>query len=68
MIVSANAAFNIPGIVLYDFEGGTEDELKVVSGTHVFVCEKVDSDWVRVVLNGRIGLVPAAYVEEESQS
>lgn len=54
--------------MLYDFEGSTEDELKVVTGTHVFVCEKVDNDWVRVVLNGRIGLVPAAYIEEESQS
>lgn len=61
-------AFNIPSTVLYDFEGTSEDELQVSAGTHVFVCEKVDSDWVRVVLNGRVGLVPAAYIQEDSQS
>lgn len=61
-------AFNIPATVLYDFKGATEDELEVNAGTHVFICEKVDGDWSRAILNGRIGLVPAAYVEEESQS
>ncbi|KAK9896443.1 hypothetical protein P389DRAFT_211187 [Cystobasidium minutum MCA 4210] len=60
-------AFNIPSTVLYDFEGATEDELKVTAGTHVFVCEKVDTDWVRVVLNGRVGLVPSAYIEEDNK-
>lgn len=53
--------------MLYDFDGTTEDELTVSAGTDVFVCEKVDADWIRAVLNGRVGLVPTAYVQEESQ-
>lgn len=60
-------AFNIPAKALYDFAGATEDELNISAGEELFICEKIDADWVRGVINGRVGLVPAAYIEEESQ-
>lgn len=60
----AITAFNTPAKVLYDYEGQTEDELSVKEGMSIFIGDKVDSDWARAVLDGRVGLVPLAYVEE----
>ena len=57
-------AFNTPAKVLYDYDGQTEDELSVKEGTAVFIGDKIDSDWARAVLDGKVGLVPLAYVEE----
>lgn len=62
--ILCRTAFNTPAKVLYDYEGQTEDELSVKEGISVFISDKIDSDWARAVLDGKVGLVPLAYVEE----
>lgn len=57
-------AQDLPATVLYEFDGQSEDELKVVPGVKVSICEKIDADWARVVLDGRVGLVPLTYLQE----
>lgn len=61
---SAFIAFNTPAKVLYDYQGQSDEELSVREGMSIFVGDKVDADWVRAVHDGRVGLVPLAYIEE----
>ncbi|KAJ2847269.1 cytoskeletal protein binding protein, partial [Coemansia brasiliensis] len=52
--------------VLYDFSSDDPEELSVKEGDTVLVLDKSDSDWWQIresLANGRVGLVPAAYVE-----
>ena len=57
-------AFNTPAKVLYDYQGQTEEELSVQEGATLFIGDKIDADWARAILNGKVGLIPLAYLEE----
>ncbi|GAA6020000.1 hypothetical protein JCM10207_006754 [Rhodosporidiobolus poonsookiae] len=48
---------------LYDFEGQTSDELRLVRGDEVVVLEKVGEDWYRGQLRDRVGIFPVNYTE-----
>lgn len=51
--------------MLYDYEAQTDEELSVHLDGNVSIVEKVDENWARVLHQGRIGLVPVAYLEEQ---
>ena len=50
--------------VVYDYEAQQEDELTITPGDTIHVLQKIDADWWEGNLNGRIGIFPANYVEE----
>ena len=47
----------------YDYESQSEEELSIKVGEQLVIGEKVDEHWARVVLRGRVGLVPLSYLE-----
>ena len=50
---------------LYPYEPQQSDELLLEPNDMVNVLEKVSDDWWKGELNGRIGMFPATYVEEQ---
>ncbi|KNC86926.1 hypothetical protein SARC_00928 [Sphaeroforma arctica JP610] len=49
--------------VMYDFEGGEEESLPVSAGDKIKILEQPEGEWWQGELNGKIGWVPAAFVE-----
>jgi hypothetical protein len=64
LICSLSLALNITAKLLYDYQGQTEDELKVQEGASVVIGEKLDGEWARAIHDGKVGLVPLTYLEE----
>ena len=58
------SAFNMPARTLYDYAGGGEEELSVQSGQDIFIGDKLDGGWARAIHNGKVGLVPLSYLDE----
>lgn len=56
------------GKALYDYPASSLDEVSMVENDRVAVVDRSDPDWFRVEHEGRIGLVPGAYVELEEDS
>ncbi|KAF4574647.1 cytoskeletal protein binding protein [Pleurotus pulmonarius] len=53
--------------VLYDFDADGEDELSVKEGEQLVVLEKDGNDWWKCRnAQGKVGVVPASYLESES--
>lgn len=48
---------------LYDLQTDDEDTLSFKQGDIITIVEKVNNDWIRGCLRGRMGIVPANYVE-----
>ncbi|XP_044156292.1 SH3 domain-containing protein 19 isoform X1 [Bufo gargarizans] len=48
---------------LYDFTAETEDDLPFRKGDKILVIERLDSEWYKGRLNGREGILPAAFVQ-----
>ena len=54
----------MPARTLYDYTGGGEEELSVQSGQDIFIGDKLDGGWARAIHNGKVGLVPLSYLDE----
>jgi actin cytoskeleton-regulatory complex protein SLA1 len=52
---------------LYDYEPQTDEEIVIREGDLLRIYEKVDDDWWFVKRDNDVGLVPASYVEEQSE-
>jgi len=50
---------------LYDYDGGSPDELRFSQGDIISIIDKNDEEWWKAERDGRIYIVPAAYVEVE---
>jgi len=50
---------------LYDYPGGSADELPFSEGDVISVVDRSDSDWYKAEKDGVIFIVPAAYLEIE---
>lgn len=50
---------------LYDYPGGSADELPFSEGDIISVVDRSDSDWYKAEKDGIIFIVPAAYLEIE---
>jgi len=50
---------------LYDYPGGSADELPFSEGDIISVVDRSDSDWYKAEKDGVIFIVPAAYLEIE---
>ncbi|KAM3937856.1 SH3 domain-containing protein 19 isoform 1-T1 [Leptodactylus fuscus] len=48
---------------LYDFTAETEDDLPFKKGDKILIIERLDSEWYKGRLNGREGILPAAFVQ-----
>ncbi|XP_071977537.1 SH3 domain-containing protein 19 isoform X1 [Engystomops pustulosus] len=48
---------------LYDFTAETEDDLPFRKGDKILIIERLDSEWYKGRLNGREGILPAAFVQ-----
>ncbi|XP_077135427.1 SH3 domain-containing protein 19 isoform X2 [Ranitomeya variabilis] len=48
---------------LYDFTAETEDDLPFRKGDKILILERLDSEWYKGRVNGREGIVPAAFVQ-----
>src|SRR5579863_2263294 len=48
---------------LYDYPGGSTDELPFSEGDVISVVDRSDSDWYKVEKDGVIFIAPAAYLE-----
>jgi hypothetical protein len=51
------------GKALYDYTPTSPDEAPLVENAQVAVVDSSDADWFKIEDHGRIGLVPAAYIE-----
>ena len=51
-------------IAMYDYEAKQNDELTIRQDDVVIILEKQDADWWLGELNGRTGIFPATYVQE----
>ncbi|WAR51898.1 hypothetical protein PtB15_1B335 [Puccinia triticina] len=51
------------GKALYDYSPTGPDEARLVENTRVAVVDCSELDWFKIVEDGRVGLVPAAYIE-----
>ena len=49
-------------IALYDFVGEIPDDLSFSCGDKILIHERVGTDWIKGELNGRTGILPAAFV------
>ncbi|VDK17275.1 unnamed protein product [Anisakis simplex] len=47
----------------FDYNSGVPDDLVFRKGDRIEVVERINDDWIKGQLNGRIGLVPMTYVE-----
>jgi hypothetical protein len=50
---------------LYDYPGGSPDELPFSEGEEISIVDRSDSDWYKTEKDGVIFIVPAAYLEIE---
>jgi len=50
---------------LYDYPGGSADELPFSEGDAISVVDRSDGDWYKAEKDGVIFIVPAAYLEVE---
>jgi hypothetical protein len=50
---------------LYDYPGGSADELPFSEGDEISVIDRSDGDWYKAEKDGVIFIVPAAYLEVE---
>ena len=48
---------------LFDYTGGTDEDLSFKCGQEIVVLEWINSDWVKGRLAGRTGIFPANFVE-----
>jgi hypothetical protein len=48
---------------LYDYPGGSADELPFSEGEEISIVDRSDSDWYKAEKDGVIFIVPAAYLE-----
>ena len=53
---------------MFDYEASQEDEISVRAGDVISDIEMVNHDWLRGTLNGKTGILPAAFVETLSPS
>lgn len=49
---------------LYEYAAQTDDELSFREGDEMLIFDKTEPDWWLVKASGRVGLVPATYLEE----
>lgn len=50
---------------MYDYPGGSADELPFSEGAVLSVVDRSDPDWYKAEKDGAIFIVPAAYLEIE---
>ena len=50
-------------IALYAFQAEADNEMMITEGQERLVLEAAEGDWLMVQCRGKLGLVPAAYVE-----
>lgn len=50
-------------VALHDFDGQGEGELTFMCGQTIILTERVNADWLRGSLNGKIGIFPSNFVE-----
>ncbi|XP_056418791.1 SH3 domain-containing protein 19 isoform X2 [Hyla sarda] len=48
---------------LYDFTAESEDDLPFRKGDKILIIERLDSEWYKGRMNGREGILPAAFVQ-----
>lgn len=48
-MLTRSSALNIPAKLLYDYQGQTDDELKVQEGASVVICEKLEDAWADIL-------------------
>jgi hypothetical protein len=51
-------------VAMYEYTASQPDELSLRVGDRVEVLEKVDANWWKGRLNGKVGLVPATYLKQ----
>ncbi|XP_063314574.1 SH3 domain-containing protein 19 isoform X2 [Pelobates fuscus] len=51
---------------LYDFMAETEEDLPFKKGDKILITERIDSEWYKGRLNGKEGMLPAAFVQLSS--
>lgn len=51
------------GKALYDYSATSSDEADLVENSKVAVVDSSDLDWFKIEDRGKIGMVPAAYIE-----
>jgi lipid-binding SYLF domain-containing protein len=61
---SAAAVRNPTFPALYDYDATQADELSIRTGDRVEIIEKIDANWWKGKLNGKVGLVPATYLKQ----
>ncbi|KAL1691657.1 hypothetical protein GGG16DRAFT_91161 [Schizophyllum commune] len=49
---------------IYDYTGGSEDELPFAAGDEIDIIDRSDEEWWKTEKNGVVFIVPAAYFEE----
>ena len=50
-------------LAMYDYAATQPDELSIKVGDKIEILEKIDANWWKGKLNGKIGLVPATYLK-----
>jgi len=49
--------------VLYDYDSGEPEDLKITEGDVVLITDRTSDDWWTGEVNGKKGLFPASYVK-----
>jgi hypothetical protein len=50
---------------LYDYDGGSPDELRFSQGDIISIIDKNDEEWWKAEMDGMVYILPATYVEIE---
>ena len=61
--IGANKAA-VKAKAIYDYTGGSEDELPFAAGDEIDIIDRSDEEWWKTEKNGVVFIVPAAYFEE----
>ncbi|XP_053316564.1 SH3 domain-containing protein 19 isoform X2 [Spea bombifrons] len=64
--VAQNSTSEEWGEALYDFAAEAEDDLPFKKGDKILLLERLDAEWYKGRLNGREGMLPAAFVQISS--
>lgn len=53
----------IPAVALYDYQGSTAEEMSFTEGQRITIVDRSEEGWWKTEVDGRILIVPAAYLE-----